>query len=182
VGKGTGLGLSIVYGIIKQHNGYVECISTPGRGTAFHIHLPLIDVQTEDRVQPKQLALKRGTETVLVTEDDEAVRRLTRTMLEELGYRVITAADGDEAIRLFTQNAASIDILLMDVIMPKQNGKQAYDLIRKLRPEVKILFTSGYTADVVTGGGLLEQGMHFMAKPASLQVLSQKMRDVLDAR
>ena len=181
VGKGTGLGLSIVYGIVKQHNGYVECVSTPKKGTAFHIHFPLIDVRVEDREPRTHHALRRGTETVLVTEDDEAVRRLTRTMLEELGYRVITAADGEEAIRLFAENAAEIELLLMDVIMPKQNGKQAYDAIRKIRPEVRILFTSGYTADVIAGRGLLEKGMHFMAKPASLQVLSQKIRDVLDA-
>ena len=101
------------------------------------------------------------------------MRRLTKTMLEELGYRVISAADGEEAVRLFSENPAAIDLLLMDVIMPKQNGKQAYDEIRKIRPDVKVLFTSGYTSDVITSRGLLEQDMDFMAKPSSCRPVAE---------
>ncbi len=180
VGKGTGLGLSIVYGIIKQHGGYIECVSRPGRGTSFNIYLPLIQKPSSETSQFRQRDLQGGTETVLLTEDDEAVRRLTSTMLEELGYQVIAAGDGEEAVELFRQHANSIDLLILDVIMPKKNGKQAYDEIRAIRPEIKTLFTSGYTADVISNRGLLEQNMHFIAKPASVKDLAQKMREVLD--
>ncbi len=180
VGRGTGLGLSIVYGIIKQHGGYIECVSRPGKGTSFNIYLPLIQKRSAEMHQFKQLVAKGGMETVLLTEDDETVRRLTSSMLEELGYKVIAAGDGEEAVALFRQHSHAIDLLILDVIMPKKNGKQAYDEIRAIRPEIKTLFTSGYTADVVSSRGLLEQGMHFIAKPASIRDLAQKMREILD--
>ena len=180
VGKGTGLGLSIVYGIIKQHGGYIDCESESGKGTTFTIYLPLIERRTEEAGQAPNEVLKGGSETILVTEDDMAVRRLAKTMLEEVGYTVLTAADGAEAVEIFRKNAARIDLLLLDVIMPKQNGKQLYDEIRQVRSDVKILFMSGYTADVVNSRGLLEQGMQIITKPFSLKHLSKKVREVLD--
>jgi DNA-binding response OmpR family regulator len=133
-------------------------------------------------VPARPAQLRGGTETVLVTDDDEGVRRITRTMLEHLGYTVIIAADGEDAVEVFTDHRDRIDLLILDVIMPKKNGKQVYDEVRKIRPGVKTLFTSGYTADVISSKGMLEEGMHFIAKPASLRELSQKIRDVLDER
>ena len=182
VGKGTGLGLSIVYGIVKQHDGYIDCESEADKGTTFTIRLPLIERRAEESGQAKHEVLKGGSETVLVTEDDTAVRRLTNTMLEELGYTVLLASDGEEAVELFKKNADRIDLLLFDVIMPKQNGMQAYEAIRDMRPDIGILFTSGYTADVISSRGLLDEGMHFIAKPFSLKSLSKKVREVLDMR
>jgi len=182
MGKGTGLGLSIVYGIVKQHNGYVDCESEPGKGTTFTLYFPLNTASAEQAAPARPVQLRGGTETVLVTDDDEGVRRIARTMLEHLGYTVITAADGNEAVELFSEHKDRIDLLILDVIMPKKNGKQVYDEVRRMRPEVKTIFTSGYTADVISSKGMLEEGMHFISKPASLRDLSLKIRDVLDAR
>jgi PAS domain S-box-containing protein len=182
MGKGTGLGLSIVYGIVKQSNGYIDCVSEPGRGTTFNIYLPLI-LSSSDKIEPVVVTqARKGSETILIAEDDEYLRKLDQAVLEDYGYRVVVARDGEEAVRLFRDKRADIRLLLLDVIMPKKNGKDAYDEIRKIAPEVKVLFTSGYTADFVSTKGINEQGYYFLPKPASPTALLLKVREVLDAK
>ena len=181
VGKGTGLGLSIVYGIITQHNGYIDCDSEPGRGSTFAIYLPLAGEKAEEMNVSAYQDSFGGSESVLVAEDDPAVRRLTRTMLEQLGYTVLEASNGEEAVSLFKEQGSTVDLVMLDVIMPKMNGKQVRDEIRNIRPDIKTLFTSGYTADVISSKGMLEEGIQLLQKPVTLRELSEKVRAVLDS-
>ena len=182
VGKGTGLGLSIVYGIIKQHAGYINCYSEPGKGTTFRIYLPLIKTALKE-VQPVEVIEPAGgTETILLAEDEENVRELTRIVLEEYGYKVIEAIDGEDAVNKFMENKDRIGLLLLDVIMPQKSGKEAYDRIAKIKPGIKVLFTSGYPADFIHREEITEQGLTFVSKPISPTALLKKVREVLDKR
>jgi two-component system cell cycle sensor histidine kinase/response regulator CckA len=181
MGKGTGLGLSIVYGIVKQNHGYIDCSSEPGGGAVFYIYLPLISSSTDKTEPASAMPIKKGSETILMAEDDEYLRNLNRSVLEEYGYRIIVARDGEEAVQLFRDNKDTIRLLVLDVIMPKKNGKDAADEIRKIAPSVKVLFTSGYTADFVSTKGINEPGRFFLPKPASPTALLLKVREVLDA-
>ena len=181
VGKGTGLGLAVVYGIIKQHDGFINVYSEPGKGTTFRIYLPLIAPETtEETAASQEEAPVRGTETVLVAEDDEALRKLSRTVLTEYGYTVIEAVDGEEAVKKFVENKDRIQLLLFDLIMPKMNGKEAYDEIRKIKPDMKVIFASGYAPDLVRQKASLENGAHLVFKPISPMQLLRKVRSVLD--
>lgn len=180
VGKGTGLGLSMVYGIVKKHEGYILCHSSSGKGTVIDIYLPLVQsepVDVLDRV-PSQLA--RGGETILLAEDDPAVRGFAANLLARLGYTVIEAADGDEAIERFRESREEIRLLILDVVMPKRNGKDVYESVVELNPDVKVLFISGYTADIINRHGMLEEGIHFLEKPLAPAILAAKIREVLD--
>lgn len=181
VGRGTGLGLSMIYGIIKQHEGYIDVSSTPDRGTTFRLYLPLIE-STLEKEQARTLQLpKGGTETVLIAEDDTIVRMFSKEILEFKGYTVIEAIDGVDAVRKFNKNKQKIQLLLLDVIMPKKNGKEVYNEIVKIRPDIKALFVSGYTSDIIQQKGMLE-GINFIPKPVSAEVLLQKVREVLDGK
>jgi len=180
VGKGTGLGLSIVYGIIKQHGGFITVYSEPGKGTAFKIYLPLINAGEKNDQPEKIMAPARGTETVLLAEDDAAARMLTVLVLEQFGYQVIVAEDGEEAVEKFIANQDRIKLVILDVIMPKKNAREAYEEIRKIAPDVKTLFMSGYTADIIHKQGVLDEGLDFLSKPASPTVFLNKVREVLD--
>lgn len=179
VGKGTGLGLSVVYGIVKQHNGHISVSSEPGGGTAFKIYLPVIAGASAKKTARTWTRKPFGTETILVAEDDRDVRHITRIVLERCGYRVIEATNGKDAVRKFKKNRDSVDVLIMDVVMPKMNGKEAYDEIKKISPEVKAIFLSGYTEDVIDRTGVLERGLHFISKPVIPSELLKTLRDVL---
>jgi PAS domain S-box-containing protein len=182
VGKGTGLGLSMVYGIIKQHDGYVNVFSEPGKGTTFKIYFPLIAAAAVETGAPAHTEIARGTETVLIAEDDKTVRDLTRCILEGSGYRVVEAADGEEAVKKFQNNMNRIDLLVFDIIMPRKNGKDAYLEIKKICPDIKALFMSGYTADTVYRKGILEAGLDFVVKPISPSNFMNKVRKILDKK
>jgi two-component system cell cycle sensor histidine kinase/response regulator CckA len=183
VGHGTGLGLSMVYGTIKQHHGYINVYSEPGKGTIFRIYLPLIETEIGPRDAPPAEVEERlpgGTETVLVAEDDDAVRKLSRAILQEFGYTVIEATDGVDAVNKFTQNQDTVQLVVMDMIMPKKSGKDAYESIKKIKPGIKMLFVSGYTADRLQHEKLLAEGMELIPKPISPVHFLKKVREVLD--
>ncbi|MBI5674788.1 MAG: PAS domain S-box protein [Nitrospirae bacterium] len=176
-GKGTGLGLSIAYGIIKQHNGYITCQSEPGKGATFNIYLPVFKPAMEE-IKSLKLAEPAGSAgTILFAEDEGGFRKLTRQMLESSGYNVIEAFDGLDAVDKFKENN-DIDLLLFDIIMPRLSGKEAYDRIRKIRPDVKVLFISGYPADFTSQYGALEEGMNFISKPVMPAALLRKIIEI----
>jgi PAS domain S-box-containing protein len=182
VGKGTGLGLSTVYGIVKQHNGYINVYSEVGGGTAFKIYLPIIkpDILEKTEFAKEGMVYTGGTETILIAEDDEPVRKLTKETLERAGYKVIDAVDGDDAMEKFMEHKDEIQLLLLDVIMPKRNGREVYDEIRKIRPEVRVIFVSGYPADFIATKGIIEEGLNFIAKPLPPNQLLKKIREMLN--
>ncbi len=182
VGKGTGLGLSTVYGIIKQHNGFIEVNSEPAKGTEFSIYLPLIsDKQRMINNEEKSLhTFEGGSETVLIAEDDEHIRKISRKILKRYGYNVIDVGDGEDAIRNFIENKEQIKLLLFDVIMPKKDGKEAYEEIKKIKPNIKALFLSGYDNNIIIKKGILENGINFIYKPLSPEKLLRKVREILD--
>jgi PAS domain S-box-containing protein len=178
--RGTGLGLSIVYGIIKQHGGEIHLYSEVGKGTTFSIYLPLVQMEKKDEAEGELLSLKVGTETILLAEDQEEVRRALEMTLEGAGYRVIDAVDGEDAINKFKENKDSIQLIMVDVIMPKKSGKETIDEIKKIKPGVKVIFTSGYTSDIISREGILEKGMDFISKPITPYNLLAKIRKILD--
>ncbi len=182
LGKGTGLGLSMAYGMIKQHNGYINVYSESGEGTIFKIYLPSLESEQKETKLPDSVTAKGGTETVLLAEDDTDVRRLAKEVLDEFGYTVIETVDGEDAIKTFIENKGGIDLLVLDVLMPKKNGKEVYEKIKKIRPGIKVLFTSGYTKDLIVKKGILEEGLHFITKPIFPTELLKKVREILDTK
>ena len=182
VGKGTGLGLSMVYGIVKQHNGHILVNSEPGKGTSFLIYLPMTP---KDNLPPVHSDLPpqpvAGSETILVVEDNPEVLNLNRTILETFGYGIIEAVNGEDAVELFSRHQQEIDLIVMDVVMPKMNGKQAYMEIAKICPDAKVLFMSGYTADIVLEKGISADDFNIMHKPVTPMELLRKVREILDS-
>ncbi|MCE5195494.1 MAG: response regulator [Nitrospiraceae bacterium] len=180
VGKGTGLGLSIVYGIVRKHGGYINAYSEHGEGTIFRIYLPLVKSKAEAIKHEEVNAPQRGTETLLLAEDDADVRDLSRFVLEEFGYQIIEAVEGQDAVDKFEKHKDEIQLVIADVIMPKKSGKEVYEEIMKIKPDTKVLFVSGYSADLIEQKGILKEGINFISKPLSPTELLKKVRDMLD--
>ena len=177
-GKGTGLGLATVYGIVKQTGGDIWVYSEPGRGSTFKLYFPRVDdAQTE---QVEEFEEPEGRmETILVVEDEKSVRDLTVKMLRRLGYDILTASSGAEAIQIVESHAGTISLLLTDVVMPNMSGRQLADQITRSRPDMKVLFLSGYTEEAIVNHGVLEDGVEFLPKPFTREVLGKKVREVL---
>ncbi|NTU42715.1 MAG: PAS domain S-box protein [Nitrospirales bacterium] len=181
VGKGTGLGLAIVYGVVKQHNGNINVSSEPGKGTTFNIFFPMLKARDGEAKSPVIPPPARGEEVVLVAEDDEVVRHLIRDILTSAGYSVIEARDGEEAVEQYRRNMDRIKAILLDVIMPRKNGREAYQMMKTINPSVKgALFMSGYTADIIHNMEILESGLDFISKPVMPDDLLRRLREVLD--
>jgi CheY-like chemotaxis protein len=178
VGKGTGLGLSTVYGIVKQHLGHITVYSEPNIGTTFHIYFPAVNMAMEEE-KPSPEHIKGGKETILVAEDNKAVRRLMKDILRQYGYTIIEAVDGDDAVNKFSKHK-EIGLVILDSVMPKKNGREVYNEISKIRPHIKVLFTSGYTRDVILNKGIKDREFDFISKPLSPNELLRKVREVLD--
>jgi len=181
VAEGTGLGLAISYGIIKQHDGYIKVYSEPGQGTEFHIYLPVSETApVPGRETTVSAPVRGGNETILVAEDDAALRELSGRVLESFGYKVIPAVDGEDALTKFKENRDRIGLLLLDMVMPKKNGKEVAEAIMEISPGTKVLFSSGYTMDIITHQELEEAGFEFIHKPYQAKELARKVRQTLD--
>ncbi len=181
-GKGTGLGLSTVYGIVKQSGGFIWVYSEPGQGTTFKIYLSLVEGRAHEykRDVPLETAFN-GTETILLTEDEDMVRRLARQVLEMNGYHVLEAASGAAAVAICEKYPEPIHLLLTDVIMPEMSGRELANRLAKIRPEIKVLYMSGYTDDAIAHHGLLDSGITLLQKPFSPGTVGRKVREVLDS-
>lgn len=181
IGRGTGMGLATVYGIVKQSDGHASVESEVGEGATFRVYLPRrADTGRPVFTRAEAVQPARGSETVLLVEDEEIVRRLARRALESLGYVVLEAADGAQAVALSENSGTKIDILLTDVVMPKMSGRELVERLAVARPGLKILYMSGYTDDAIVHRGMLDEGTNFLQKPFSIQALAGKVREVLD--
>jgi two-component system, cell cycle sensor histidine kinase and response regulator CckA len=181
-GKGTGLGLATVYGIVHQSGGSVVVDSAPGRGATFHVYLPRVAEAPEVAASARAVvAPARGSETVLVAEDEQLVRLLVRKILQQAGYTVLVATGGAEALQLATQHAGPIDLLLTDVVMPEMSGRELMRQLAERRPATRVLYMSGYSDDAVAQHGVLDPGTALIQKPFTPEALARKVREVLDA-
>jgi CheY-like chemotaxis protein len=199
VGQGTGLGLSQVYGFVRQSGGHVKIYSEPGQGTTVKVYLPRLhaaaaaaaDAAADGGAEPaadgwaedRPVPLPNGAgETVLVVEDDESVRRFTAEALRELGYRVLEAHGAPAALRLLDAHGAEVDLLFTDVVMPEMNGRRLADEALRRRPELKVLFTTGYSRNAIIHNGVLDPGVQLIGKPFTVEELAAKLRTVLEQR
>lgn len=180
-GKGTGLGLATVYGVVTQNRGAIDVYSEPDRGSTFRIYLPRIDAEPETLQDAQFTRLPRGNETIILVEDEDMVREIAVRLLKRQGYRVHAYANGGEAMMAAAEHHEEFQLLITDVVMPGINGRVLAQNLRALRPNMKVLYTSGYTGDVIVHHGMLEEGIEFIAKPYTLELLAKRVREVLDA-
>jgi two-component system cell cycle sensor histidine kinase/response regulator CckA len=183
-GKGTGLGLATVYGIVKQHGGFVQVESEPDRGSKFHIFLPISEnVSLVENRPPvlQNLPVRGGTETILIVEDHEGVREMARVTLESMGYQVLIAHDGEEAVEMFSAHRESIALALLDVIMPRRSGPETYEAIQSIKPGVPVVFATGYSNETAALTEMVERGIAVLRKPYSPAILCRRVREALDS-
>jgi len=179
--KGTGLGLATVYGITKQNNGFITVYSEPSNGTTFKVYFPRVQDKAEKLTKDKGSDLPIGTETILLVEDEQMVRGLAKKILERQGYKVITMENGGTAYAYYENHDDPFDLLLTDVVMPSMNGRDLYNKLREKRPELKAVFMSGYTENVIAHHGVLDEGISFIQKPFTIKTLAMMVRKVLDS-
>jgi len=182
-GKGLGLGLSIVYGIVSQHEGYMRAESKPDKGSVFYIYLPLAEQGAQRQPLNENIKPSGGSETILLAEDDSSLRAFAKGVLEDVGYTVVDVDNGEDAMRYFISHADSIDLLLLDVVMPGMNGIEVYDRLHAVRPDIKVLFSSGYSEDLMERRGLRQEDHYrFIKKPFSMHELLKAIREALGNR
>ena len=181
IGKGTGLGLSTAYGIVKQSEGYINCYSEVGKGTTFTVYFPLTLAEVDrPLVAEPSTTAPRGTETILFVDDDSAIRSVAKITLENSGYIVIEASEGEEALINVVARGLKVALLITDVAMPRMSGKELARRLHEISPNVKVLYVSGYTVNVISHQGILEAGLDFLQKPFSSKELLMKVRELLE--
>jgi two-component system cell cycle sensor histidine kinase/response regulator CckA len=181
MGKGTGLGMATVYGIVQQHNGHIYVYSEPGKGTTFKIFFPIIGEQVDVKTWESAKIMPRGTETILIVDDEPSIRKLVWNTLEPLGYHLMEASSGEDALKKYKKAEVRIDLILSDVIMPGMNGRKMIRAFKQDHPELKAILMSGYTDNVIAPDGVLEPGVISLNKPLMPIALANKIRAVLDS-
>lgn len=180
VGRGTGLGLAIIYGIVKQHDGYITVHSEKGQGTTFKIYFNTIEAEAEEKAGTEFSDLTGKGETILLAEDEEEVRRTSKIILEKFGYNVIESSNGNDAIKRYRKYREQIKLLILDVIMPEKNGQEVYEEVKKTSPEIEAIFISGYSAEIMSRKGVLRDNCHYIVKPILPELLLKKIKDVIN--